>query len=373
MKVAVIHEWLISYAGSEKVLEEILRLFPTADLFCVVDFLDEKYRGFLKNRRVKTTFIQNLPFAKNKYQTYLPLMPIAIEQLDLSAYDVIISSSHAVAKGVITGPNQVHFSYVHTPIRYAWDLQHQYLKDNKISGIRTILVRWFLHKIRGWDYRTSNGVDFFIANSNFIRKRIWKVYRRDAQVIYPPVDIDSFSYFESKQDFYLTVSRLVSYKKVNLIIEAFNLMPEKKLIVIGDGPELKNLKAIAGDNIQLMGYQPLETVKAHMQTAKAFIYAAEEDFGIAPVEAQACGTPVIAYNKGGTSETVVDIRTHTEPTGILFEHQSIDELIRAVEKFEFEGHLILPQNCRKHAVKFSTERFGKEFLEFFNQRMTEFV
>ena len=229
MKIAVVCDWLVTYAGAEKVLEQILNVFPEADLFALVDFLPENNRAFIKNKKVTTSFIQKLPKAKNKYRNYLPLMPLAIEQLDVTDYDIVISSSHCVAKGVITSPNQVHISYVHSPIRYAWDLQHQYLKESGLNkGLKGWLAKAILHYIRLWDYRTANNVDYFIANSNFIAKRIWKCYRRKAKVIYPPVDVESFELCEKKEDFYLTASRMVPYKKMDLIVEAFSKMPDKK-------------------------------------------------------------------------------------------------------------------------------------------------
>ncbi|MFN5864370.1 MAG: glycosyltransferase, partial [Pseudanabaena sp.] len=232
LRIAIIHEWFVNYSGSERVVEQILNLFPHADLFALVDFLEDSHRGYIHNKQVTTTFIQNLPFAKNKFRQYLPLMPLAIEQLDLSEYDLIISSSHAVAKGVLTSPHQLHISYVHSPIRYAWDLQHQYLQESNLEkGIKSWLARWILHQIRIWDTRTANGVDHFIANSQFIARRIQKVYRRDAQVIYPPVDFDNYTLCEQKQDFYLTASRLVPYKRVDLIVEAFSQMRDRQLIV----------------------------------------------------------------------------------------------------------------------------------------------
>ncbi|HFF8466942.1 TPA: glycosyltransferase, partial [Klebsiella pneumoniae] len=283
-------------AGSEKVVAEFIDLFPDAKVYGVVDFLSEDDKKKFKNKKITTTFIQKLPKAKKKYQQYLPLMPLAIEQLDLSSHDIILSSSHAVAKGVLTGPDQLHISYVHSPIRYAWDLQHQYLRESGLNrGIKGLFAKWILHKIRLWDTRTANGVDFFIANSKFISRRIKKVYGREADVIYPPVDVERFKLKREKQDFYLTASRLVPYKRIDLIVEAFSKMPEKKLVVIGDGPEMSKIRKIAGANIEILGFQPNDVMEEYMMDAKAFVFAAEEDFGITPVEAQACGTPVIAF------------------------------------------------------------------------------
>lgn len=355
MKIAIIHDWLTIYAGAEKTLEQILKLYPHADIFTIVDFLPIKDRGFLAGHKITTSFIQKLPFAKSKYRTYLPLMPFAVEQFDLSGYEMIISSSHAVAKGVITGPHQTHISYIHSPIRYAWDLQHQYLKESGLDkGLKGWIAKYILHKIRIWDVRTSNGVDEFIANSCFIAKRIWKVYRRESLVIYPPVDVEAFKPSEAKEDFYLTVSRMVPYKKIDLIVETFSTMLDKKLIVIGDGPDFEKIKSKAGKNVILMGYQPFEILRDHMQKAKAFIFAAEEDFGIAPVEAQACGTPVIAYGKGGALETVDD-----GVSGVFFEEQTVSSLYGAIEKFEKIDFEVV--NVRNNAEKFAEKIFLKKF------------
>ncbi|GGK34162.1 hypothetical protein GCM10010965_28860 [Caldalkalibacillus thermarum] len=372
MKVAIVHDWLVTYAGAEKVLEQILKIYPDADLFSTVDFLEEGQRDFILDRKVQTSFIQRLPFAKTKYRHYLPLMPLAVEQLDLSDYNIVISSSHAVAKGVITGPDQLHISYVHSPIRYAWDLQHQYLREAGLDrGIKGLLAKYILHKIRQWDYRTANGVDFFLANSQFIARRIWKVYRRGATVIYPPVDVSAFSFHEKKEDFYLTASRMVPYKKMDLIVEAFGEMPDKKLVVIGDGPDYEKIKSKAKDNVQLLGYQPFEVLLHYMQRARAFVFAAEEDFGITPVEAQACGTPVIAYGKGGVLETLRGLDAE-KPTGVFFNKQTIASIIDAINTFEANEDQIKYQHCRENSLRFSPDRFRQEFSDFVNKKVEAF-
>lgn len=367
MKVAIIHDWLVTYAGAEKVLEQLLKIYPNADLFSLVDFIDEDQRGFILNKQVTTSFIQKLPFARKKYRSYLPFMPLAIEQLDVSKYDIIISSSHAVAKGVITGPDQLHISYVHSPIRYAWDLQHQYLKEAGLErGMKSWIAKTILHYIRNWDYRTANGVDYFVANSKFIARRIWKVYRRKADVIYPPVDVSAFTFHDKKEDFYLTASRMVPYKKIDLIVEAFSHMPDKKLVVIGDGPEFNKIKAKATANVELLGYQPFEVLRDYMQRSKAFVFAAEEDFGISPVEAQACGTPVIAYGKGGALETICGYGQSNKPTGLFFKDQSIKALIESINLFEKISSDIKYQDCRDNALRFSPEIFRREFENYVN-------
>lgn len=363
MKIAIIHDWLTVYAGAEKVLEQLLKLYPLADIFTIVDFLPEKDRGFLKGHKITTSFIQKLPFAKTKYRNYLPLMLIAIEQFDLSTYDLIISDSHAVAKGVITGPDQTHISYIHSPIRYAWDFQHQYLQESGLkTGLKGVIARYLLHKTRIWDSRTANGVDYILANSNYIARRIWKVYRRESEVIFPPVDVESFTLCETKEDFYLTASRMVPYKKIDLIVEAFRMMPDKKLIVIGDGPDFEKIKAKAGSNVTLMGYQSFEVLKNHMQRAKAFVFAAEEDFGITPVEAQACGTPVIAFGKGGILDTVID-----GSTGVFFYEQSIESLNQTIERFETMRFNY--REISEHTKKFSSERFLAQIKLFLQEKL----
>ena len=369
MKVAIIHDWLVTYAGAEKVLEQMLNIFPEADLYSLVDFLDKDNRGFIKNKKVNTSFIQNLPKAKKKYRNYLPLMPLAIEQFDLRGYDLIISSSHCVAKGVITGPEQKHICMIYSPVRYAWDLQGQYLSESGLTkGLKGWIAKIILHYIRLWDVRTSNSVDEFISISNYIAKRVWKCYRRDSTVIYPPVDVKAFEFCAEKDDFYLTASRMVPYKKMDLIVESFSKMPDKKLIVIGDGPDFEKIKSKAGKNVTLMGYQPFSVLKEHMQKAKAFVFAAEEDFGITPVEAQACGTPVIAFGKGGALETVVGVDKE-KPTGVFFKEQTVESLCKAVNEFENKKDIFKAKWCRENAVKFSNERFLKELKEYIELKM----
>lgn len=367
-KTALVADWLVTYAGAERVMTEILKVFPKSDLFAVIDFLSDESRQHFLGKHAQTTFIQKFPKAETKYRNYLPFMPLAIEQLDVSAYDVILSSSHAVAKGVLTGPDQLHISYVHSPIRYAWDLQHQYLRELGLTkGIKAIIVRWLLHKIRMWDYRTANGVDHFVANSKFIARRIHKVYGRDADVIYPPVDTDRFTLRENKDDFYFTASRMVPYKKIDLIVEAFSHMPNKKLVVIGDGPDMQKIKSKATSNIEILGYQPNSVMQDHMQRAKAFVFAAEEDFGITPVESQACGTPVIAFGKGGALETINSIHS-ANPTGAFFDKQEVSSVITAIEDFERNCDLFLPVNCRNQALKFSNQRFHTEIEQYVQQK-----
>lgn len=363
---ALVHEWLTPKAtgGSELVVKEILK-YIDADVYALIDFESTNPESYLFGRSIGKTFLQNFPWAKNGVQKYLPFLPLAIEQLDLRNYDIILSSSHTVAKGVITTPQQLHICYCHATMRFAWDLTFDYLAHSFMGqGIQGMMTRYLLHRLRQWDVLTANRVDYFAANSQHTASRIWRYYRRPAEVIYPPVNIDRFSYQTSKEDYYLIVSRLVSYKKVSLIVEAFNQL-KLPLIVIGTGPQLSKIRQLAQPNVQILGFQPDEVVEKYMAGAKAFVYAAYEDFGIAPVEAQACGTPAIAFGAGGTSETVRDIRQHPESgTGILFQEQSVMAIVDAVKTFiAYEGKFN-PEVARSHAANFSPGIFKQRYLEF---------
>ncbi|WP_101506256.1 glycosyltransferase family 4 protein [Erwinia sp. B116] len=372
ISVAIAADWLVTYAGAERVIKDMLDIYPNSDIYTVVENLNDEARSNLPAKKIHTTFIQKLPGAKKKYQKYLPLMPLAVEQLDVSDHDILLSSSHAVAKGILTGPDQLHISYVHSPIRYAWDMQHQYLREAGLNkGVKGFLAKWMLHKIRLWDYRTANGVDHFIANSHFIARRIKKVYGRDADVIYPPVDVERFTLEENKEDFYFTASRMVPYKRIDLIVEAFSKMPDKRLVVIGDGSEMEKIKSKASSNVSILGYQSNSVMLEHMQKAKAFVFAAEEDFGITPVEAQACGTPVIAFGKGGALETIRPYGVE-RPTGLFFEKQSTDSIVEAIEKFQSICQHISANDCRENALRFSSERFKDELAKYVDLKWEEF-
>ncbi len=363
-RIALIHDWFAVYTGSERVVEQILQLYPQADLFSLVDFLPPGERAFLQDKPVQTSFIQRLPGARKSFRSYLALMPLAIEQFDLARYDLVISSSHAFAKGVLTGPDQLHLTYIHTPIRYAWDMQPAYLREARLErGLKSWLVRLVLHNIRIWDQRTMNGVDAIATNSQYIARRIWKTYRREAQVIHPPVDLDRFQLCEQKEDYYLTASRLVPYKQVGLIVEAFRQMPNRKLVVVGDGPEMAHVRKAAAANVQVLGYQPIPELVRLMQAARAFVFAAQEDFGITPVEAQACGTPVIALGRGGAMETVLGL-DDPRPTGVFFSEQTAEAIIQAVAQFERQEKQISAPACRDNAERFGVERFRQEFSAF---------
>jgi glycosyltransferase involved in cell wall biosynthesis len=364
MKIVIICDWLVTLAGAENVLRELLTLFPDADLFAVVDFLSPQQRQFLFNKSAQTTFIQHLPFAKKYYRHYLPLMPLAIEQLDLSAYDLIFSTSHAVAKGVITGPDQLHISYVYTPMRYAWDLQPQYLRETGLNkNFRGLLVRYLLHKLRMWDSFSAQTVDHFLTSSQYIARRIQKFYRRQATIIAPPVDLKAFTPVKQKENYYVTASRLVPYKRIDLVVEAFKHLPNEKLIVIGEGPEFKKIQALASPNVSLLGYQSQTELIHYLQRAQAFIFASEEDFGIAPLEALACGTPVIALGKGGALETIRGL-DHPQPSGIFFPEQTTTAILQAIASFKQYQTQLTMEACRHNAEAFSAQSFQTKVTQF---------
>jgi glycosyltransferase involved in cell wall biosynthesis len=374
VRFALIHEWLTPKAtgGSELVVQEILRSLD-ADLYALIDFESTNPESYLFGRSIGTTFLQQFPLAQNGVQKYLPFLPLAIEQLDVRDYDIILSSSHAVAKGVLTAAHQLHVCYCHAPMRYAWDLTFEYLQSSQLGqGLPGILTRYLLHRLRQWDVFSANRVDYFIANSRTTARRIWRCYRRPATVIYPPVNTDRFQFQAEKQDFYLTVSRLVSYKKISLIVKAFNQLG-RSLVVIGEGTELEEIRQLAKPNVKILGWQPNDIVDRYMAEATAFVYAAHEDFGIAPVEAQACGTPVIALGLGGTSETVRDIRQHREQgTGILFPKQTEADLVAAVQTFEQHRNQFNPEVLRAHALCFSADLFRQRYLTFIKDRYQDF-
>jgi UDP-N-acetylmuramyl pentapeptide phosphotransferase/UDP-N-acetylglucosamine-1-phosphate transferase/glycosyltransferase involved in cell wall biosynthesis len=356
LRVCIAHDFLYTVGGAERVVEQLIAAFPQADVFALFDFLPDDQRGFLQGKHVTTSFIQNLPFARKKHRAYLPLMPLAIEQLDVTHYDLVISSSYLAAKGVITGPDQLHVCYCHSPVRYAWDLQNHYLARAGLGfGPRGLIARTILHYIRSWDVRTSIGVDQYISNSHFVAGRIRKLYRRHAVVVPPPVAVASDSLSElPREDFYLIVGRMVPYKMTDMMVGAFAKMPDRKLVVIGEGPDFDRVEKVAGGNVQLLGYRSDEEVKDYMRRAKALLFAAEEDFGIVPVESLACGTPVIAFGRGGVTETVID-GVH----GILYDEQSEGSLIEAIERFEqqLDFGAFEPAALHARAAEFSSERF----------------
>ncbi len=363
MRVAIVHEWFSGIGGSEKVVKAFHDIYPDAPIYVFVHDkrkMPEEYN----NMDIRTSYLQKIPFAKSKYQYFLPFMPGAVERYDLSEYDLVLSSSTCCAKGVITKADTLHICYCHTPMRYGWDMYFDYIKD------KNRFVRWIIasqmKNIRLWDRLSADRVDYFIANSYNVARRIKKTYRRNSKVIYPPVETDFYTPGNMDGDFYLIVSRLVPYKRVDLAIEAFNQigMP---LIIIGGGPELKKYKRMAKSNIKLLGRLSDDEIRDYYQKCKAFIFPGEEDFGITPVEAQACGRPVIAYGKGGALETIVN-----GSTGLFFFNQDVESLKEAVLNFENNINSFDKESIRKHAEKFSTLRFKNEITNFIDEKIEEF-
>ena len=368
MRTFAVHDWLYTYAGSERVLESILRCVPAQKVLALVDFLADQERHFLRGTPVTTSFLQKMPFSRTQRRLYLPLMPLAVESLDVSAADLVISSSAAIAKGVLTHGEQLHLCYCHSPARYAWDLTRDYLEHTGIQGLlKGALAQAVFHYFRLWDVASSPRVDYFIANSRYTERRLWRFYGRESTVIYPPVDVARFPLEENKENFFVTVSRLVPYKKVDLIAAAC-AQAGKKLVVVGEGPELPKIKAQARGRVEILGYQPNHVVVDLVRQAQAFIFAAQEEFGIVAVEAQAAGTPVIAYGAGGSLETVQGVFAGVRPqpvtTGIFFREQTVPSLLEALEWFEKHRENLEPQACRTNALRFAQSRFEEEFTQF---------
>lgn len=353
MRVALVHYWIINRRGGERVLRAIADLFPEADIFAhVVD--DAIVARDFPEHRVSTTLISRLPFARRAYQKYLPLMPMALEQLDLRAYDLVISSESGPAKGVIVAPHATHICYCHSPMRYAWDMYHEY--RTHAGPLTRRLMAPLLHYMRICDQLSAQRVDYFVANSRFVARRIRKYYRLPSSVIYPPVAVEQFSVATASDDYYLSVGQLVAYKRPDLLVRAFN-SSGKKLIVIGDGEMLKVIRREAKSNIHVLGPQSSESIKSYYAGCRALIMPGIEDFGIVPVEAMACGKPVIAFGAGGALETV-----GPGVSGIFFSEQTPESLIDAVQRFEAIERTFDPHAIREHAMQFSEQQFKSQFL-----------
>jgi glycosyltransferase involved in cell wall biosynthesis len=364
MRVAVIHDWLVTWGGAERVLEQILACYPEADLYCIVEGLDDDRRHILTGRAVHMSFIQSLPGATRNYWYYTPLMPLAIEQFDLAKYDLVISSSHAVALGVIGHPDQLHVSYVHSPMRFAWDLQSSYLEQFGFkSGLRSAVARVFFHYLRIWDRGAVNGVDTILTCSHFSARRVAKAYRRTGVAVYPPVDTERFVLAMARGDYFLAGSRMNPFKRIDLVVRAFTGLPNEKLVVIGDGPDYARLKGLAPSNVEFAGHLTDAEVVVMMQGARAFVHAAKEDFGIAMAEAQACGTPVIAFAEGGAGEIIRNLGGSASPTGVLFDEQTVESVRDGIRRFITEGSKIDPWACHENAQRFGAERFRQEIVE----------
>ncbi len=381
IKIALVHDWLSKdyKGGAEKVLKEIGVVLSKKDLnydlYTLVNHLDKENFKELNQQKIFTSIIQNLPFSKKHFHKYLPLFPFAIEQFDLDAYNLVLSSSHSVAKGVITSPDQLHISYIHSPMRYAWDQMHIYLNQSSYKKVRlTLFLRLILQSLRKWDYISSVRVDKFIANSSFTAKRIKKYWGRESEIIHPPVNTNYFLPNENRGDFYLSVSRLVPNKRVDLLVKAFNKI-DFPLIIVGEGPEKKDLQIIANKNIKFLGFQKDFEIKKLMENCRAFLYAGIEDFGIAPVEAMAAGAPIIAYGKAGILDTVNCITSNSKnPTGIIYKDQSPDALKECVQYFEDKKIWQKFSNfeINSWSQKFGVEKFHKKFTSFINQSFSEF-
>ncbi|MEB3262386.1 MAG: glycosyltransferase [Cyanobacteriota bacterium] len=364
--IALVHEWFTprSSGGSEQVVQQIDHLLERCgrrpDLFALVDGESRRRGSWLEGRSIQTSFIQRLPWGVSHVQQYLPLLPLAIEQLDLAGYPLVLSSNHLVAKGVLTGPDQLHVSYVHTPVRYAWDQMHPYLKHSALAQSPLgPLIRWQLHQLRQWDQLSSARVDVLVANSRFTAARIWRCWRRTASVIHPPVDVSRFRWDQARGDAYVSVCRLVPNKRVDLVVEAFN-RTGLPLVVIGDGPERGRLEAMAQPNVRLLGHCSAVEMADWLATCRAFVYAGVEDFGIAPVEAMAAGSPVIAYRAGGLLDSVRCLEAgDAKPTGLLFPAQTAASLVAALRRFE-SGRLwreLPADSLRNWAETFAPEAF----------------
>lgn len=362
MRTAIVHYWFVAQRGGEKVVEELCGLFPEADIFTLV--LDPAaLPPSLAGRRIKTSFVSSLPFARRWYQSYLPLMPLGLEQFDLRGYDLVISSESGPAKGVLTDPHTLHICYCHTPMRYVWDMYHAYMADS--GRLKRILMAPALHYLRLWDRLSADRVDHFVANSSNVAQRIAKHYRRTADVIYPPVDTDEFRIAERRGDFYLMVGQLVGYKRVDIAVRAFNRLG-KRLIVIGEGEQMPFLRELAGSNIEFLGRQPFDVLRDHYSRCRALVFPGEEDFGLVPVEAMASGRPVIAYGRGGAVETVVDGRT-----GLFFHGQTARDLEEAVKRFETMEHIFNPREIRAHVHQFGPQRFRQEMARLVHAKLEE--
>ena len=367
LSVGIVHDWLPVLGGAEKVVEQFSSVFPNNEIYTLFNFLNEEDEAFLNSKKINVSRLNKLPYVEKYYRNLLLMCTRHIEQFDVSKHEVILSSSAALAKGVLTNVDQPHISYIHSPARYAWDLSHEYIENiqGNFSFIKREIAKELIYRFRTWDVRSTNTVDAILANSHFIQKRIFKIYRRKSKVIYPPVNIDKFSLYNGpREDYYVTASRLVPYKKIDLIVKAFSKTKDRKLVVIGDGPELSNLKKIAGENVEFVGYQEIDVMVSLIQRAKAFVFAAFEDFGILPVEAQACGTPVICYGFGGTAETVKPLGQSETPSGVWFLKQDEEHILKAVDEFEKNIDKFSETQCRNNAEFFGNSRFQSEMSEF---------
>jgi glycosyltransferase involved in cell wall biosynthesis len=364
MRIALVCDSMSAYGGAERVIEQILALYPSADVFTVLDVVPDGQRQFLGGRKIRSSSLQKLPRVSKYYRKLLHLWPLAVEQLDVLSYDLVISTHHSVAYGVLTKPGQVHVSYVFSPARYAWDLQHEYLREAGLDrGLMSLIARRTLHKMRLWDYAAAQRPDAVAACSKFVSERMWRVHRRQAEVIYPPVPRAIRPADATRGDYYLSVGRLVPYKRIDLLARAFAEMPNRRLKIVGTGPDMKKVAAACGPNVEMLGFCSNEEVRHLMAGARAFMFAGVEDFGITPIEAQSLGVPVIAYADGGLRETVIG-QFAAEPTGLFFREQSTQQIVKAVGEFERTIDRFTPEACIANANRFSEQTFQDGFSAF---------
>ena len=364
MKVALTHDWLVSMGGGENVIINFKEIFPDAPIYTSV-YSPEKLGQALRDIDVRTSFLQKFKIARKKHRGFLPLMPMAWEQFDFKGYDIVLSSSHCCAKGIITSPDTMHVCYCHTPMRYAWEFYSEYVNEDSVGRLKRLIIPVLMHRIRTWDAVSANRVDYYIANSHNVARRIWKHYRREAEVIYGPIKAHYFQLADQDDDFFLIVSRLVPYKRVDLAVQAFNELG-LPLVVIGGGPQLEYLKSIAKSNVKIMGRQPNEVVRDHYARCRAFLFPGEEDMGVTHLEANACGRPVIAFDRGGVPETVVE-----GETGIFFQEQTAESLKQAVLQFQ---HMEFDKNrIRHHALGFDESIFKSKIETFVLNKYNEYT
>jgi glycosyltransferase involved in cell wall biosynthesis len=364
-KIAIVHDWCPNFRGGERVLSRLCGQFPNAEVFTLFDFLPQDIKEqYFRDVAFHASAANRLPMVQKYYRSLFFLCPFLIEQFDVTGFDIVISSSAAFARGVLTRPDQPHLCYVHSPVRYAWDEQFSYLQQGRLGfGPKGLLFRYMLHRLRSWDTRTAHGPDLMLANSRYVRSRIQRVYGRDAEVVYPPVAIDELDYVTDKDDYYVSASFLAPYKRTDLVIEAFNQMPSRRLVIVGEGQQSRDLRSRAGPNVDFTGYLPRQDYVNTIARAKAMVFAGCEDFGIALAEAQACGTPVIAFGRGGACDIVQPLGQSDRPTGVLFARQSVEALMDAVERFAKNEHAIAPHACHTNASRFSEEQFDRAIAE----------
>jgi glycosyltransferase involved in cell wall biosynthesis len=367
LSIAIVHDWCPSFRGGERVLAEMCAMFPGAQVFTLFDFLpDDVKQDYFNGVTFHTSVANRFPGVKKYYRGLFFACPFLIEQFDVTGFDAVISSSAAFARGIITRPDQPHLSYIHSPVRYAWDEQFSYLAQGKLGyGPKGLAFRYLLHKLRTWDARTAHGPDLMLANSSYVRARIRRIYGRDAQVVFPPVSLNELEYRADKDDYYITASFLAPYKRTDLVIQAFNEMPSRRLVVVGDGQQSAKLRSLAGPNVEFAGFLPRRAYVNAVAGARALVFAGCEDFGIALAEAQACGTPLIAFGRGGARDIVRELGAANRPTGVLFREQSTSAVREAVEHFEAHSAELQSEACRDNAQRFSADRFRQEIGDAF--------